>query len=450
MKKIINLLLILPAICSILLWSGCQDDDPNKNRTTIIFKGPEKMTMSYRNKVFDGLRRRMPPGEFVFKFSAPGYYPLWKKYTINPGQADMVETISLQPFHSALYITAQAAGIKGDARARIFRDGIPCGTTPQLLTGLRMGRHMIKLTLPGFADYAREIVVNSPRPLPQLKAVLVSTNGYLTVKGTPEGAFLSIDGKQVGTLPWSGNLNTGRVSLGVSAEGYLAQTRETIIKAGEKNVVSINLEPQKSSLSVRSKPSNATLLLNGKKLGTTPFTINNLTPGNYNVEIIHDDFEPYKRTVEVKAGSNDEIFAALRSGYGSVRLNIRPSGVDLFVDGQPVGRTVKDPARPGETLPITVKNLVPGKHICTMSHPRSNPAKKEFEFTVKREEIIVLPVRELWVADCIVQFNDGEIIQVKKEYETPTHLNFSPRPGISTAIENAKIKKITMIDTDEK
>ena len=136
--------------------------------------------------------------------------------------------------------------------------------------------------------------------------------------------------------------------------------------------------------------------------------------------------------VEVKAGSHERMKIEMESGLGFARLNIRPAGVDVFVDGKPVGRTRAKSTDPEETEPIKLGDLVPGSHSCTISHPRAKPkTTKSFNFIVAKNKTTECPVVEMWVANCEITYRNGLKEDVKLIRVDDREVEFSLQPGIS-------------------
>ena len=67
------------------------------------------------------------------------------------------------------------------------------------------------------------------------------------------------------------------------------------------------------SLVIESRPTGASILLNGRAVGTTPMTIDDLEPGTYTVQLQLATFRPITTTVRVVAGARARAAASLVS-----------------------------------------------------------------------------------------------------------------------------------------
>ena len=89
-----------------------------------------------------------------------------------------------------------------------------------------------------------------------------------------------------------------------------------------------------------SNPSNASVFLDGDFVGFTPMSFGT-RPGNYNVRVEADGFEPFTTRVNVRAGGTENVNANLNTVQraGTIAFSSSPSGADVFVDGRFVGTT---------------------------------------------------------------------------------------------------------------
>lgn len=428
-NKIFAVLLFAAAV--ICGFTGCEKK-PLSNKISISFTGPEGMTMSYQGKEFQGLTRKLYPGTYIFKFTAPGHKPLWKDITVTKADDKRVTAIDMEAERSVIFVRCSTDDPAKDGNVTVLLDGEEQGVTPCLITGIPLGTHTLELSHPGYATKTRQINITNSRPLPQIRESLVSVSGILRVTGHPAGALLHIDDKLAGPIPYQAKYTAGKYLLELRAPGYISQKREITLHPNSDVKTEIKLTPEPSSIYVETIPSNAACSMHGKKLGTTPLRIANLKPGNYRIVVSLAGYDEVEETVELKAGSHERLRIEMESGFGSARLNIRPAGVDVLVDGKPVGRTRVSDKNPDETEPIKVSDLAPGRHVCTISHPRAKPRTvKRFNFVVAKNKTTECPVVEMWVADCEITYRNGLKEEVKLLRMDNREVEFSLQPGIS-------------------
>ena len=107
--------------------------------------------------------------------------------------------------------------------------------------------------------------------------------------------------------------------------------------------------------------------VNGRAEGQTPATLRGLNPGTYTVRVTRDGFVAEERRVAISAAQpsptvNVTLVAdtpaapsvppAAPAGRGAVRVESRPEGARVTIDGRPAG-----------TTPLDVADLAPGEHV---------------------------------------------------------------------------------------
>jgi len=134
----------------------------------------------------------------------------------------------------------------------------------------------------------------------------------LTVVSEPEGAALTIDGKDVGKAPWTTNAEPGSiVEITARSDGYLSTTRLIKVNEGPSQVTRVQLskvasadDAQPVMVTVTSQPW-AYVAVDGRVLGkSTPVTVE-LTPGEHTI-VVENPLEAWSetRTVTIEAGSD--------------------------------------------------------------------------------------------------------------------------------------------------
>jgi PEGA domain len=175
-------------------------------------------------------------------------------------------------------------------------------------------------------------------------AVLVNSN-------QPD-ARVSVDGVDRGLASGDGGdlkLYLGSYNLTVSAPGFRSQTQKITVVDGKPLSLNISLERMRGSVRFESTPSGAAVNLDGKRIGVTPITINNLDLGSHQYSLSLEDHFDANDTVSLSDENPQTVRIALTEVPGLV-FNSTPSGATISVDGTPVGIT-----------PITARNLKPGR-----------------------------------------------------------------------------------------
>src|SRR5881398_1516425 len=137
------------------------------------------------------------------------------------------------------------------------------------------------------------------------------------------------------------NLSPARYSLEVQKEGYQPVQTALQIKSGDAQDQKIKLESLAKGIFISSQPPGADVFINGaKQSGQTPVTLP-LAPGQYNLVLRLQGYEPYAGPIQVKDIQTQLKVplterSATRVAWAQVTSN--PKGAEIIVDGNSSGQ----------------------------------------------------------------------------------------------------------------
>jgi serine/threonine protein kinase len=184
-----------------------------------------------------------------------------------------------------------------------------------------------------------------PIPRPGLGAIHVITDviGATAILHGPSGRVLS----QCVTPCSFNDLNPDRYSLEVKKDGYQSVQTALQVREGGVSDQKLSLESLAKGLYVASDPPGADVFINGaKQSGQTPVTLP-LAPGQYNLVLRLQGYDPYVGSVQVKENVQTQLRTKLNERSAShvawAQVGSNPPGAEIFVDGNSTGRVT--PAR---------------------------------------------------------------------------------------------------------
>jgi hypothetical protein len=128
--------------------------------------------------------------------------------------------------------------------------------------------------------------------------------GSVSVLSVPSGSLVYLDQELLGPTPITrSGLQPGTYTVTVKKEGYLTWEKFLTIRPGSSNVLTAGLVSGSGSLSIKSFPWNARILLDGQEKGYTPLLIQNVPAGTHNLEIEKPGYQTATESVQVPAGS---------------------------------------------------------------------------------------------------------------------------------------------------
>jgi hypothetical protein len=204
-----------------------------------------------------------------------------------------------------------------------------------------------------------------------------ATTGTLYVDSTPGGAKFTIDGQTdaAWVTPRELAFALGPHQVVVSKDGYIDSSTNVTIEAGKTANVNPTLTkgsqapteagggvplpggkpsraapaPKVGTLVVNSNPTGATITIDGRSdpSWVTPYTFSNWQAGTYTVTLSKEGFDSAVNSVTVKGGESSSLNPTLTVPTGEINIVTTPPGFDVFIDGDPAG---KSPVR--RTLPV--------------------------------------------------------------------------------------------------
>jgi hypothetical protein len=209
--------------------------------------------------------------------------------------------------------------------------------------------------------------------------VIVKDSVWLEVKSEPSGAKVYIDGKESGDTPLAlTDIKTGRHQIRVVKDGYESYEVSVDTGVGRKEVMA-NLKQvaRKGELVIRTVPTEATIYLNQKSVGTGLFEGKGLSPGKYKVRVTKDGYESWEQEVTVKPDEKNEVLARLRLEEGELEVNSVPAGARAFLDGRDVGET-----------PVLLPHVKPGFHRIKVIKQGHEPYEEQTEVRARERKRI--------------------------------------------------------------
>jgi hypothetical protein len=138
------------------------------------------------------------------------------------------------------------------------------------------------------------------------------------------------------------NLSPSRYSLEVQKDGYQSVQTALQVKSGDAQDQKIKLESLAKGIFISSQPPGADVFINGaKQSGQTPVTLP-LAPGQYNLVLRLQGYEPYAGGIQVKDNIQTQLIVPLNEKSASrvawAQVNTIPKGAEIIVDGNSTGQ----------------------------------------------------------------------------------------------------------------
>ena len=164
-----------------------------------------------------------------------------------------------------------------------------------------------------------------------------AASGRLLIRSTPDGAAVSVDGRDYGKTPATvRDLSHGPHQVRITRDGYAAQDRRVVLSSSRPSqsvnvaMVRTPAPPSRSAaaapappagtpttgrsagaLAVDSRPTGARVFLDGKPVGTTPLMVPSVAAGDHAIRLELDGYRPWASSVRMVAAESNRVTASL-------------------------------------------------------------------------------------------------------------------------------------------
>lgn len=109
-----------------------------------------------------------------------------------------------------------------------------------------------------------------------------------------------------------------------------------LLLAGAAAVAPLRVPAPTATIALRSKPSGARILLDGRVEGNTPKVLDGVSAGGHRLRLELAGYEPLEQDLKLTSATTASLNLALVSLPGQLVLTVEPPGSDLLIDGRKV------------------------------------------------------------------------------------------------------------------
>lgn len=175
------------------------------------------------------------------------------------------------------------------------------GRTPLQLDDLGPGRHQVELIRSGYRPYNGEFTITG-----RFGSIVVTTE--------PVGAEVLLNGKSRGAAPDGGlvlaRVPYGRHTITARLQGYDDAVKTVDLKAAGPLGVTCHLDYGKGWLVVNSDPPGASLAVNDKAVGNTPF-VAELEPARYSLSLLRPGYYNWTGDASIQRAESTTVRAIM-------------------------------------------------------------------------------------------------------------------------------------------
>lgn len=268
-------------------------------------------------------------GSYALSAEKDGFEPLDTAFEVGREPRQSLR-FALQPSPGRLAVeTVDGAAIKVDGQIM--------GHAPLAAFALPPGEHQVEVTAERYRPLTVGVEILGSGSTTTLEAPLEPLWAVVELSSEPPGATLRIAGELRGKTPTSLELLAGSHDFALVLGGHKPYRGRVEVAAGEPSTVTARLLPADGNLVLTSKPTAASLTVDGSFRGQTPLDLV-LEPGrSHRLEISKAGYDPAVREVRLASGESQELQVELDERRGEVRVAAWPEDAELFVDGESRG-----------------------------------------------------------------------------------------------------------------
>lgn len=209
------------------------------------------------------------------------------------------------------------------------------GRTPLNVASLKPGTYKVTVSKSGYSPEVRRVEVSGGNRA-SVDVKLTPTQGFLTVKSTPPGASILINGVDTGKVsPAEFSLDPAMQNIVLHKEGYLDVQAELKLTAGQTvsyapslreagrtdNIKAVGgfskifgggLAPGMARIEVKTRPEGAQITINGTAYAKTTPVVLQVEAGNYDISLHKEGYQPVVKSLVVKSEDKLKIDETLQ------------------------------------------------------------------------------------------------------------------------------------------
>ena len=246
-------------------------------------------------------------GGYSYSISAKDYHDATGTFTV--AGAKVEKSINLDPAYG--WLEVKSSQLEG---AAVFVDNQLIGTAPVKSGKLSSGEHTVKIVKELY-DAHTAVVTISDNKITAYNPTLSADFANVTINAF-NGAEIWVNGEKKGTTKWSGRLATGAYIFEARKAGHRTTTLAKSISATPAYQV-YNLEAPTAIMGgvvVTTTPAMADVAVDGKLVGRTPISLDNLIIGQHTITITKEGYSTHTEQITVVQDKSVNLDIALHKG----------------------------------------------------------------------------------------------------------------------------------------
>jgi formylglycine-generating enzyme required for sulfatase activity len=279
-----------------------------------------------------GQRLLVVPGSYTLRATREGYRPLEQTIEIT-GDGFQTFDFELQELPGRVHITLDPV-----VPFKVMVDVVAVVVDEHNIADIERGRQRLRIETARYLPETRELDITGRGVLQELAITLQPAWASVQLSSQPPGAEVVVDEVVLGTTPLETELVQGPRTIHLSLAGYKPASVQQLIEAGTTLALDvIELQPADGRLVLDTRPTGATVSIDGSFHGSTPLTVELASGTDHRVRLSRPGYRTTEQQVTLEAAAEQPLTVELKPEYGIVFVTSRPADARLKLDGKPKG-----------------------------------------------------------------------------------------------------------------
>ena len=259
------------------------------------------------------------PGSHRVSIASERYLPAEKSVDIVGKGERQILTFALDPAWGTVRVTTAPSGADVRLNGRLADRTTPLTAEPA------QGNYELEVSKEGWKPVFRVFDILPGQTIDFGVIKLERVDGKLALTSTPSDASVTVNGAFRGRTPVELNLVSGETyGIGLTKPGYEPITLSAAIKPNETTALTAKLVPEFGVVFFRTRPSGATLKVDGRPKGPASQRLT-LPTRTHRIEISKPGYLTFRGTVTPRKGQSKRLTVALKRKIDALREKSRQS-----------------------------------------------------------------------------------------------------------------------------
>jgi len=274
-------------------------------------------------------------GNHTYRVTAKDYHPYENNIIINDPEKPQNLNVRLKQAFG--YISVPST--KNSINAQVFVDDNLIGLVPIVNAPVSSGKHSLRIYKKLFKPYEENFEMNDSAFLSfSHQPISNSATISLSVPGDKDAEIYDND-SILGKGYWEGLLEAGVHNIITKKTAHESMSKTITVENGKNAAHTLSAPtPIYGMLEITTSPSGATVLIDGKEQGETPFTNNNILIGRHTATLTLPKHRTEKIEFDITEGNKTVKNLAL-TDFCTATISTTPSYASVYINGKRMGKT---------------------------------------------------------------------------------------------------------------